>query len=290
MKAHAFNSSTRSSHHGFSLVELLAAMAILAIMTTLLFAAFNQASRAWLQAENRVETFTEARAALDYMAKELSQAITTAQIPFLGDANDLAFVATTGSPNSSPDYGADMVKIVYRLNTPTPLPLLSDPFFILNSTPPNLVRRASTLTSAATASCKNYGGGACPLFPITPPWDFYNNPNWPETGDPILTQLLAENVVSLTFDYYDSGGNQYPSWNSNAANINAWQKELGVPIPQLNAVMQNRAPSRVAITLTVLDSRAAARYRVAPAAALPQILNESQRTFTTSVYIPNRQP
>src|ERR1017187_5870806 len=85
--------SRRNTEGGFTLLELLAAMAILAVMVGMLFAAFSQASRAWLLGESRVETFSQARAALDFMSKELSQAIVTSNITFLADGNDLAFVA-----------------------------------------------------------------------------------------------------------------------------------------------------------------------------------------------------
>jgi len=54
---------------------LLAAVAILAILSMLLFAAFNEASRAWMFAEGRVETSQQARAAFEMFNRELSGAI-----------------------------------------------------------------------------------------------------------------------------------------------------------------------------------------------------------------------
>ena len=57
---------------GFTLLELMTALAITSMLVVMLFAAFNQASKAWTTAENRVETFTQARAALDFMAKEFN--------------------------------------------------------------------------------------------------------------------------------------------------------------------------------------------------------------------------
>ncbi len=107
--------SVTSRHAGFTLLELLAAMAILLIMTALLFQAFGQASRGWLQAENRVETFSQARAVLDFMSKEISQAIVNSNITFLGDANDIAFVA----PVNTGTNAVDLVEVVYRLSLPS---------------------------------------------------------------------------------------------------------------------------------------------------------------------------
>src|SRR2546426_5902 len=77
------SSRTASASLGFTLLELMASMAILGLMTVMLFAAFNQASKAWLQGENRVESFQQARAALDFMSKELSQAIVNTNVQFL---------------------------------------------------------------------------------------------------------------------------------------------------------------------------------------------------------------
>src|SRR5664280_2130498 len=78
----------------FTLIELLASMAILSLIMVMLFSAFEQISKAWTNGENRVETFTQARAILDLMSRELSQAIATPKIPFsLQDKRHIYFVA-----------------------------------------------------------------------------------------------------------------------------------------------------------------------------------------------------
>jgi len=293
-----------TSCFAFTLFELLASMGILAVLSALLFAAFNQATKAWVQGESRVETFTQARAALDFMTRELSQAITTTNIPFMANQNNLAFVATVG--NESAD-GMDLMEVVYRLSKPNAAGV-AEP--ALPGTPPRpgvftdfapgpyrLVRRISPF-SALPAACRNYGIAGYPDNTATP-WDFYTAPaTWMETSWRDGTQVLATNVISLTFQFQDVAGNQpvdsatKPYWNSTSSV--AWQKELGVTgVNPANASYQmlNRAPALVIITLTMLDSRAAARYRVAPtAAARTQIANESARQFMTSVAIPNRQP
>src|SRR5437899_1219325 len=65
---------------GFTLIELLASLAILGLIMTMLFTVFEQVNKAWLNGENRVETFTQARALLDLMSRELSEAIATPKI------------------------------------------------------------------------------------------------------------------------------------------------------------------------------------------------------------------
>jgi len=93
---------------GFTLIELLVAVTVLGMMMAILFIAFNQASRAWLQGENRVETFSSARAALDMMSRELQQAMVNDRLRFNGSAATVDFVAPV-----NPDAQVDLVRISY---------------------------------------------------------------------------------------------------------------------------------------------------------------------------------
>jgi prepilin-type N-terminal cleavage/methylation domain-containing protein len=95
---------TGSNCGGFTLLELLAAVAILAIISTLLFGAFSQSSKAWLQAEARVETHQQIRAVLDMFSRELSQAIVSANFPKMsitGGSDWISFVAPVGDINAN---------------------------------------------------------------------------------------------------------------------------------------------------------------------------------------------
>lgn len=292
---------TSSPAGAFTLLELLASMAILALMMVMLFSAFNLASKAWLQGENRVETFQQARAALDFISKELSQAIVTTNVPFLANFNSLAFV----SPSSdSPSDGTDLMKIVYRLNyqqigAPDPNGIFSD-----NVAPQKLARRASAYSST-TGNCWDYGlGVSCSSLP----WNFYDfsaTKNWPETSDYTKTAVLAENIVSLVFDFQDSLGRYTNYWNSTTGTgIRPWDKEILGLSPGLGdayGIMSNRAPIAVQITIGAIDSRAAKRIKAllltsspytnsANVGAYLRILNEATQYFTTTVSIPNRQP
>ena len=255
MKPVYFNGRTRG---GFTLLELLAAMAILAIMVTLLFAAFGQASRAWLLAENRVETFTQARAALDFMSRELSQAIATSNISFLGNATNVAFVAPV---STDPANLVDLEEVVYRRNNQTAR-----------------LERQVTPFSAGTLT-----------------WDFYSRPQaWPDTVD--STVPLADNIVWLKLSYVDASGNTIgpPSfWNSTPVISTPWAAgQAGT------ATMTNRAPAGVQIEIGAIDSRAATRLQaIAPGGTnaanvgpYTNMVKQATKYFTTFVAIPNRQP
>ncbi len=277
---------------GFTLLELMTALAITSMLVVMLFAAFNQASRAWTTAENRVETFTQARAALDFMAKELSQAIVTPNITFLADTNNLAFVA----PLNEGTNAVDLMEVVYRLSRKSDFPTaLPDPGGIFvddpNVWPKKLVRRTAHFAAPAGAVPPgegwDYGQGKACL--VNKPWDFYTNPNWPETSAYLRTAVIAENIVSLRFDFYDSTFSPYTYWNST---INpGWANELSPSVSGGATAMNNRAPAGVQITIGIIDSKAAARLQPGMSAtASNNIINQSMRAFSTLVAIPNRQP
>jgi len=106
----------------FTLIELMASMAILGLIMVLLFSVFDQVNKAWLGGENRVETFTQARAILDLMSRELSQAVATTKVPFyLQDAQHIYFVAPVNTVVGSSD--ADLCEVGYDfVNAPPTQP------------------------------------------------------------------------------------------------------------------------------------------------------------------------
>jgi hypothetical protein len=262
-------------------LELLAAISILIIMTGLLFAAFSQASRGWLLAENRVETFAQARAALDFMAKELSQAIVSDKLQFMGSVDSIAFIAPV---NRGPNV-VDIMEVVYRPSWkngaagPDPTGIFVD----LNP-PLRLVRRASAF---ASSNCQSYGNNQpCSGSPCDLAWDFYGCVNWPETSDPNRTAVLAENITSLQFKFYDGTGASYQYWNSTPGT--PWGNELPSALPAATAAMTKRAPTGVQITIDLIDSQAAAKIK--SGAPITTITNQAMKSFSTFVSIPNRQP
>ena len=302
-----------SSHRppGFTLFELLAAMGILAILSALLFAAFNQATKAWLQGESRVETFTQARAALDYISKELSQAIVTSNITFLGSSDSIAFVA----PVNGGTNAVDLMEVVYRLsfsNTAASSSYPGNPFVDGPTVwPKKLVRRASYF-AALPIEGWDYGQGASCASTSSKPWDLYvnpithlsPNPDWPETSATNRVAVLAENVTFLQFLFVDGNGKQPLQWNSNGAlPLKSWEHEL-LPTYITNATsilnadlitpadatkMTNQAPVGVYVTIGVMDSRTVARWQTLTYSSLNwiRLRNQGTRYFTTYVAIPS---
>ena len=312
-----------SSHRpsAFTLFELLASIGILAILSALLFAAFNQATKAWLQGESRVETFTQARAALDYISKELSQAIVTSNITFLGKSfpdgfsDSIAFVA----PVNGGTNAVDLMEVVYRLSVPAPNPASPDPLRIfvdgtLNGTaiwPKKLVRRASHF-AAPPIEGWDYGLGRSCSVTASKPWDLYvnptthasPNPDWPETSATNRIAVLAENVTYLQFLFVDLHGKQPLQWNSNGTfplPPQSWEHELPTPISAATSItypdaslvdataMTNLAPVGVYVTIGVMDSRTVARWKTLSVGSTDwtRLRNQGTRYFTTYVAIPS---
>ncbi len=63
-----------STTHGFTIAELLIAVAITLIIIVILFQVFAAAARQWQSADQRIDTFRDARAAMQLMTRELSRA------------------------------------------------------------------------------------------------------------------------------------------------------------------------------------------------------------------------
>ena len=92
------------SNRGFTLLELMTALAITSMLVAMLFAAFNQASRAWTSAEKRVDTFQTGRAVLDLMTRDLAQTFTSTRplARFAGvSSNRMDFIAAIGGSSNT---------------------------------------------------------------------------------------------------------------------------------------------------------------------------------------------
>ncbi len=190
------------------------------------------------------------------MSRELSQAIVSSNITFLGDASSVAFIAPIST--SVPGDVVDLEEVVYQWS---------------NGTLTRQVTPASSLN-----------------------WNFYAQPQaWPGPASTAPVPV-ADNVVSLTLSYIDTKGVALPFWNSNQTLGSAWSTIPDYTSPLAGSdgpLMTNRAPAAVQIRIDTIDGRAATKLQligtnnIVPYAKL---LNQAVKTFTTFVAIPNRQP
>jgi prepilin-type N-terminal cleavage/methylation domain-containing protein len=242
------NPSRTKQRNGFTLIELLASIAILVLLTTIVFAIFNQASRAWLLGEARTETFAAARLAMEMIATELEGAIVTnntqtgKQITYLdfdksggafatGDSrlaktppNDAIFFVSNAPDSARKDY-IDLTEYGYFVV------FANDDAWTMKKGHYYLLRHAIDSTR----------GG----------WDIFTNPNsplsasgwWstPSVSDSFKTPIL-DNVVRFWVRYEDGGGP--PPYGTIVRDD--W--------PYLD-----RLPRAIHIRMSVLDRRYAAR-------------------------------
>ncbi len=84
------------SPRGFTLVELLLAMAILAVVLAMFAAAVGAVSRTWLQGVSRIETFTKARVILSLLDRDIQSLVMRRDLAaFVDDAGSNSFAFYT---------------------------------------------------------------------------------------------------------------------------------------------------------------------------------------------------
>ena len=79
MTARAFLPSARG---GFTLVELLVSIVVLTMLTLALFNVLNATTTSWNRTEQRTDSYREARAALDVIARDLQTMVKSADFDF----------------------------------------------------------------------------------------------------------------------------------------------------------------------------------------------------------------
>jgi hypothetical protein len=228
----------------------MASMAILGLIMVVLFSVFDQVNKAWLGGENRVETFTQARAILDLMSRELSQAVATTKVPFyLQDPQHIYFVApvNTDTGSSAADLdgssAADLCEVGYEfVNIPA-------------TQPATLKRRLTKSTS--------------------PLWDFYTSGTWFNTFDAANDTFLSDGtVLNVTFTCNGlNGGSLGPSYSS-AGN--------GGRLPYSVQITMDVIDSRTLARLKVVNDPTNVSHQ--------QITQSALRSFTTTVYLSNTSP
>ena len=80
---------------GFTLVEILISLAILAMIVTSTFTIFRSASQSWQKGEVRSERYQNARNAISRMSTEISQAVINSSplCGFKGEKNKISFMS-----------------------------------------------------------------------------------------------------------------------------------------------------------------------------------------------------
>ena len=207
---------------GFSLIELLVAMAILSMLMTMMFSLLGGTISVWELGNKRIEAAQTARVGLNIIANDLRRAISDQQISYStsggNKTNTIPFVATSDTL-----YG---VLATGKTNQP----FEEFGYMCTKNTDANSVMMTGRYYLVRSYSGTNSGS------------DFYQQgnvittfTNSPESQFPII-----ENCIKLEFSYADT--------NSGAVVFtNTWAS-------------QTNLPAGVLVSVWVLDSRAAEKF------------------------------
>lgn len=236
--------SAPAAARAFSLLEVLVATTILAVIVSLLGAIMSSVSTSWNSATNRTETGLSARAIADYIQTDLAPALLPVNN---ADQSNLQFILNPSgipseykngdalfwqSPVANDTTRGDVAEVGYFVKWITdskglPKPILCR-FFVEPAT----------------------SGSASPAFQI------YQSPaSWlttaivdtvaPGTSDQNYAGLCAENVVGIWFRCFNGQGADYGrTFDSRATPADSTRLRL---------------PSSVQVSFVVVDSRNAAR-------------------------------
>lgn len=307
-------------HHlsyGFTLVEMLASMMVLALLMVITFGVFNQASKAWLLAENRTEAFQGSRMALDLMARDLEGAIVGVHTNFPGSYPSVTRLPFLTFEDSGSAYLTNYViggmpavtfsSVYTNVNSTSP----NDAIFFITQTPDSKGNQWMDLAECGyyIGFCSNTSGSGgmrkgyyylirhYAKSSQSGTWDIISNPNnWWNAGS--QTPLL-DNALRLEMFYeYDTGAGL--AW------VNNWNTFSGAPLASVVPDPTVQLPRAVTIQLSLIDRRTATRLAALTGnsglsstelgyvpfgmdsianAAVKRTLKESVRTFYRTVYL-----
>ncbi|WP_050024166.1 hypothetical protein [Verrucomicrobium sp. BvORR034] len=99
-----FSPSTGRAFSGFSLIELLLSVSLLAILLIVLTSFTDAAHRAWREGQSRTETFQSARTTLELMSREITPAVVDTRTQFV--ISQGSQLTTRGALNVAPNSPA----------------------------------------------------------------------------------------------------------------------------------------------------------------------------------------
>lgn len=290
--------SPRYHSRAFTLIELLAAMAILALLMTIAFGVFGQASKAWSLSEQRTETFQGARVAMEMISRELECAIAasaspngdpTRQITFLAYEDDAAIHGAVTGVSATPPNDSIFFVGTSSMFTNN-LDLAERGYFVAYSATNAYGMRARQFYLCRHATYSHQRSANYDLF------DPSTTTTWPNT--PILSVTnklpLVDNVLRFELRY------EYLT-NSTAIGTSArddWPSTTILPraVHIRLSVLDRRAGERLASLLPTSGLSSADLDKVpfdidnmSVNEAIKGLLRNNLRTFYRTVHLKNSQ-
>ena len=106
--------ASRHTRQGFTLIEILAAMAVLSLIVLVLGGLFDQSTKAWTTGEKKVVTADLARSVLDELHRDVAASITDEIVPFAINNNwaVIGGALTSSFPASEKIGASDAIRLL----------------------------------------------------------------------------------------------------------------------------------------------------------------------------------
>lgn len=199
----------KSRRYGFTLIEVMAAVAVLAILVVFMGRVFSESSKVWKLGGKRVESNNSGRAAIDFIASEISSAIINGKLEL------------QRNENADTIYGTQSDRIAFMASSGTPSDVDDTYKYSRKYT-------ARQIRQSAFAVIQTNSSGTGPYFlayhnEFNPGamYDAFSGTAWAQTlmNDTKAdnSSVIAENVRNLKIYIYDQRGalitsNPYQSW------------------------------------------------------------------------------
>ena len=274
-----------AASRSFTLVEILAATAVLSILFTIMFSILQQTSKGWQAANRRVEASQVARLALDQIAYDFENCMAVAAINLAAPGQVPGVGARYAFGFCHADWNQDPLRLATE-SLAAPGVIRSpgnDYIFLVTTYPSSMAAGTGDLVEVGyipvyIARTGGYGnvfegryvllrhspivftGGTITTGSARPTNDFLQNPDWaltprlrdneePRNFFPMIDNLISFDVEFL---YIDSLGNltNSPTWGRPTNGTTRWNNPGGA---------RDGLPLAADITLAVLDEKAAVR-------------------------------
>ncbi len=249
----------RARRPAFTLLEVMVSMTILSILIVLLLSMVNAASQLWRDSENRVDSYREARAALNVIASDLESIFPSTNTNFFAlDPRGLPATAAPKTVASSVFFLSALPRDAQDQNAGKSDLCQVGYFMAYDKTTLNNTNQSYNLY--------RYFRSSDPTFAAIKSNQFFQNmTSTPAGGE----EILARNVTSFKVSAYT---------------IDRATGALG-PFAQ---TAETSSPDVIEITLTAVNKESAAKFTGKSdwTNTNSPVYKASQRTFSTRVHLP----